>query len=172
MITIWCDTCWAIDNILQYNITHNLHHHNYDYGFHSWKCFTKRKEKTFGNMCSASGIGRCEWKWRTHVYMEGKFCRLAVPAFFFVLMWKCMKNLIECRILYAYLTAVTVLYPNYLSVYMAGEQDWFRCVITYWCRIIGRCCNLTLCMKGTSCTVSYIDVNKIQCSGKCLCKDS
>ena len=34
-----------------------------------------------------------------------------------------MKNLIEFRLLYAYLTAVSVLYPNYLSAYMAGEQD-------------------------------------------------
>jgi len=34
-----------------------------------------------------------------------------------------MKNLTEFRILYAYLTAVTVLYPNYISVYMASEQD-------------------------------------------------
>lgn len=45
------------------------------------------------------------------------------PCIFLVLMWKCMKNLIEFRILCAYLTAVTVLCPNYLSVYMTGEQD-------------------------------------------------
>jgi hypothetical protein len=97
---------------------------------------------------------------------------IGCPYIFLVLMWKCMKNLIEFRIVYAYLTAVRVLCPNYLSVYMAVEQDKFRSVITYRCTIMGRCCHLTLCMKGVSCTASYIDVNKINCSGICLCKDS
>ena len=101
-----------------------------------------------------------------------KILSIGCPYMFLVLMWNCMKNLIEFRILCVYLTAVTVLYPNYLSEYMASEQDWFRSVITYRCTIMGRCCHLTLCMKWASCTASYSDVNKIYCSGICLRKDS
>jgi len=116
---------------------------------------------------------RAMWMEMTNWRLYGrKVLSIGCPYIFLDLMWKCMKNLIEFRLLYAYLTAVSVLYPNYLSAYMAGEQDWFRSVITYRCRIIGRCCHLTLCMKGASCTSSYIDVNKINCSGICLCKDS
>lgn len=157
MITIWCDTKYMLNYWQRFAIQHNSQSSSSQLWL--WlsqlKMFHCIEGKDLQRHVQCIRY-RAMWMKMTNWHLYGrKILSIGCPYIFMVLMWKCMKNLTEFRILYAYLTAVTVLYPNYISVYMASEQDWFRSVITYRCTIMGRCCHLTLHERSLMYSVVY-----------------